>query len=167
MNTDEKRTVVKRLDGIWPPRNPPTVEERHEWVKFLQPLESDVALDAIDIMRESVMFRPSMADFMKYYHEAAAIPRENALQLPAGDDDATGPSLQDIYGSHQDDWIYCWKCDMAISMDDVLDEKVRYDGRRGLCHGRCPKSGSAPAMPVHLRIARQEYWTKHKITATP
>lgn len=163
MNADEIRTMVTRIDGIWPPKKAPTVEERQEWVRFLQPLDAEVVFDAIDIMRESVMFRPTMADLKTHYHQAAAIPKENPLQLTAGEDGTTPTNLLDIYGSHMDDWIYCWKCDMAISMDDVLDEKVRFDPRRGLIHGRCPKNGSAPAAPVHVRLERESYWQKHKI----
>lgn len=166
MTADEISETIKRIDGIWPPRTAPTVDERQEWVKFLQPLEGWAVLAAIDDMRDSVMFRPTMAEMRTFYTQALAVPCENALQLQAGECDVPAPSLLDLYGSHQADWIYCWKCDMAISLEE-LSGMPRFDERRGLFHKKCPKSGAAPAMPVHLRIARQEYWTKHKITATP
>ena len=166
MTPDEIREVVSRIDGIWPPRKPPTIEERQEWVRFLQPLDGPLMIDAIEGMKDALMFRPSMAEAKTHYHIAAAVPQQNALQLPAGGGKEEGPSLEDIYGSHQPDWIYCWRCDMAISLEE-RSGKPFYDEHRGLFHDKCPKTGAAPSMPVHSRIERQEYWTKHKITATP
>jgi hypothetical protein len=163
---DQIREVVARIDGIWPPKKAPTIEERQEWVKFLNPLDGVIVLEAIDLMRDSLMWRPSMADVKKHYHMAAAVPREELPQLPPGPPQEFPVTLLDLYGTHQDDWVYCWRCDMAISLEE-LSGRPFFDERRGLFHARCPKGGSAPAMPVHLRIARQEYWTKHKITATP
>lgn len=166
MNADQIRQVVARIDGIWPPKNAPTLEERQEWVTFLRKLDGEITLESIDLMRDSLIFRPSMADVKKHYHIAAAVPRATLPQLPAGKPGEHTDTMADIYGASEDHWIWCWRCDLAISLEDQSLHSL-WDEQRGLFHVKCPKPGSAPSMPVGLRIARSEYWTKNKITCTP
>jgi hypothetical protein len=162
MKPDELREVMARMDGIWPPRKPLTHEERAEWVRFLKPLDGPVALRAIDALRESVMWRPSMAQFRSGYWEAAAEPDDETLALPAAPGEIK-PELSDIYGHRREEWIYCWRCDQAISIDDQF-ENVIYDERRGMAHHKCPREGSAPHMPTKDTLERQERWRKFKIS---
>ena len=162
MNADQIREVIHRLDGIWPPRTPPTHEERAEWVRFLQPMDGPVAFLAVDELREISKWRPSMADFRTAYYAAAALPGDDFKLLPAGSEKQKTPALEDIYGSRHDQWIYCWRCDMAIAMQDMEDNHI-YDPSRGLRHGSCPASGSAPLMPTAARLEREEHWRKMKI----
>jgi len=176
MNVNEIREIVKRIDGIWPPRKAPMMEERQEWVRFLTPLEFQIAMDGIDLMREELKFRPAMSDFLAFYHHAAVLPDEIPLQLPPAPDaggEVYVDTVDDIYGK-LDDRVYCWKCDQAITLeersgcvDGVEHNYMLHDVQRGLFHRRCPRSGSAPSMPVHLRIERQEWFVKHKISSTP
>jgi hypothetical protein len=166
MDADQIREFVGRIDGIWPPKKAPTMEERQEWVSFLRPLDGEVALECIDLMRDCLMWHPSMADVKRYYHEAAAVPRTCLPQLPAGEPSEYKETLADVYGASQDHWIWCWRCDQAISLEDQSIASL-WDEQRGLFHRHCPKGGSAPSMPVGLRIARSEYWTSHHITSTP
>lgn len=162
MTADEIRAVIHRIDGIWPPRKPPTHEERAEWVRFLKPMDGAVALVAIDGLREDSPWRPSMADFRSAYYQAATLPSDQFAPLPAAPGEDKTPALEDVYGQRRDQWVYCWRCDMALTMDDICDSAV-YDEQRGLRHGRCPKSGTAPLMPVAARLEREDHWRKMKI----
>jgi len=163
MTPEQIREVVKRLDGIWPPRKPPTHEERAEWVRFLHPLDGLVALRAVDALRENSPWRPSMADFKSAYWAEAAEPDDDVLALPAAPGAPKAPSAQDIYGHRSEEWIYCWKCDQAISLDDQY-EGAFWDDRRGVYHHKCPPAGSAPHIPTKELLAREEYYRKAKIT---
>jgi len=161
MSPEQIREVVKRLDGIWPPRKPPTREERAEWVRFLHPLDGPVALRAVDNLRESSPWRPSMADFRSAYWSAAAEPDEETLALPAAPGEPA-PSLDDVYGSCREDWLYCWRCDQAISINDQFDNSV-YDHLRGMAHGKCPPQGSAPHIPKKELLEREEFFRREHI----
>lgn len=162
MNAEQIREVIHRIDGVWPPRTPPTHEERAEWVRFLQPMDGPVALAAVDELRESSKWRPSMADFRTAYYAAAALPGDDFVALPAGDEKQATPALEDVYGTRREQWVYCWRCDMALSLMDMEDNHV-YEERRGLRHSRCPASESAPLMPTQARLEREEHWRKMKI----
>ena len=94
-----------------------------------------------------------MADFRAAYKVAAADPPEDRPALPAGDQQ--GPDLFDLYGSSQNDWVYCYLCDMAISLEERATEP-HYRPGKGLRHKRCPKAGSAPIMPPVQRMERAE-----------
>ena len=160
MTPEEVRQVMSRIDGIWPPRKPASHEERAEWVRFLKPLDGPVALRAVDGVRENALWRPSMAEFRSAYWQAAAEPDEEVLLL-TGDTSAKSPELTDIYGHRRDQWVYCWRCDQAISLAD--QETMLYDEVRGLCHKNCPVAGSAPRIPTKLLLERNEYWRKARI----
>jgi len=162
MNRDEAKSTFGRVDAIWPAKKAPTQAERDEWMSFLKPMDGKLALRALDLMRDSVMWRPTMAEFDTYYRQAAAFSTEGYAELPAGTG-AEATDMLETYGSRQEDWIYCWKCDMAIALEE-LAARPYYSERRGLHHERCPRKGSAPLMPVHLRLERESYWQKHNVT---
>lgn len=162
MTPDQIREVIHRIDGIWPSRTPATHEERAEWVNFLKPMDGPIAMLAVDELRETSKWRPSMADFRVAYYAAAALPSEDTILLPAGDGKQAAPALEDVYGTRRDQWVYCWRCDMAISLSD-MDNNHIYDEQRGLRHGRCPDSGSAPMIPTAARLEREEHWRKMHI----
>jgi hypothetical protein len=161
VTADEIREVISRIDGIWPPRKPPTQDERAEWVRFLQPLEAGAAMRGVDLMRECQKFRPSMADFRDAYYEAAGLPGDDMLALPAAEG-SVQPHLTDTYGHRVEEWVWCHRCDMAISLGDQLGNAV-FDATRGLSHRHCPVKGSAPTMPLQSRLRRQDHWRKHHI----
>lgn len=161
MTADEIRGVISRIDGIWPPRKPPTQDERAEWVRFLKPLDAGAAVRGVDLMRECLKFRPSMADFRDAYYEAAALPGDDMLALPSAEG-SVQPHLTDTYGHRVEEWVWCHRCDMAISLGDRLGNAV-FDTRRGLRHIECPSGGSAPVIPTKQRLEREAYWRKMKI----
>lgn len=164
MTAEEIRAIIQRIDGIWPPRTAPTHDERAEWVRFLQPLDGAATMRAIDEMRESSRFRPSMADLKTAYYEAAALPGEDALLLPSGGVQET-LTQGDVYGAIREDWVYCWRCDMAISLKDQ-EETAVYDSRRGFAHRHCPRPGSAPSIPTRERLERDEYFRRNMLSKT-
>jgi hypothetical protein len=161
VTAEEVREVINRIDGIWPPRKPPTQDERAEWVRFLQPLEAGAAVRGVDLMRECLKFRPSMADFRDAYYEAAALPGDDMLALPPAEG-SVAPHLTDTYGHRVEEWVFCWRCDRALSLDDY-DGHITFDERRGLRHIECPSDGSAPIIPTRQRLEREAYWRKMKI----
>lgn len=161
MTHDQIRSVMRRLDGIWPPRKPATREEREEWARFLEPLDGEVSLRAVYELRESSIWRPSMADFRSAYWQAAAQPSEGALLLNAAEG-AFAVDPVDVYGHKREEWSYCWRCDQAISLVDM--EEMHYDEVRGLYHRECPPAGSGPHIPTKLLLERQEYWRRMKIS---
>lgn len=161
MTADEIRGVISRIDGIWPPRKPPTQDERAEWVRFLKPLDAGAAVRGVDLMRECLKFRPSMADFRDAYYEAAALPGDDMLALPPAEG-SVQPHLTDTYGHRVEEWVWCHRCDMAISLAGRLGNAV-FDTRRGLRHIECPSGGSAPVIPTKQRLEREAYWRKMKI----
>lgn len=148
--------VYARINAIWPTNREVTPEEIDEWLRFLRPLNADLSELAIEELRGTRTFRPSMADFLAAYKIAAAQPEDGRPALPAGDQDPNAPTLLDLYGSNRDEWVYCWKCDMAVTLEE-LSTNPHYRQGRGLHHRRCPKSGSAPIIPQHLRIEREEH----------
>jgi hypothetical protein len=89
------------------------------------------------------------------------MPQEQRPALPSGGAKEDG-SLRDRYGSTQTDWVYCWRCDMAISLDDLQDHSG-YDPARGLFHLRCPRPGSAPLIPMAEALKRNEAFDKRHI----
>ena len=163
MEIEDAKTIMRRIDAVWPPRHPVPTDERQEWKTFLLTLDAEIASRAIDEMRRDQIFRPKMADLQSAYHVCAAIAGDaETLALPSGGRGEEGPSLQDRYGANQNDWVYCWRCNMAISLDD-LEERSRFDNAKGLRHRTCPKNGSSPTMPVRLKLQREEQWRSHRI----
>ena len=146
--------ILGRIDAIWPPRTQPSDAERAEWAGFLQRMDYHVSERAIDVMKTQLAWRPTMADFKSAYNTASAMGDDSLPQLPA----AKGAQSRDYeseYGQHRDDWVYCWKCDMAISLADRCEHPCYREGK-GLHHAHCPRKGSAPAIPVHLKLARAQ-----------
>lgn len=160
MTGDEVRTVMNRIHGLWPRER--DEETDREWVVVLKPLEYRLADAAVDELRDTVMFPPSVAEFRSAYYSALATVPTPALALPPGDEEPT--DFADLYGENAKQWVYCWRCDMALTLEERGSAKFTgYDGTRGFYHRRCPKHGSAPAIPSGERMERDEYFARRKI----
>ena len=163
MNLSEAASVIRRLDAIWPLGADQGVDARNEWLNFLAGLDYDAALEAVAELRAVLKWRPSMAE-LKCSVGEALVARDDALPpLLPGKVDADAPTLADLYGAEQGDWVYCWRCDMAIGLADRADGAVHLTPRLGIAHRFCPKSGSAPHIPEYQRAERADYWTKHHV----
>jgi len=161
MNLSQADFVMLKMDGIWALRGEHTGEELNEWLDFLMTLDHGAAVEACDALRLQLKWRPSMAELRASYREVVAIADEAPKQL-AGEVDADAPTLRDRYGAEQRDWVYCWRCDMAISLEERCDGVVHTE-RLGLAHRICPKHGAAPRIPEHERSEREDFRVKHHI----
>jgi hypothetical protein len=147
--TDQQLTqVLRRLTSVWPRER--EAGELREWKQVLQTLGYATADRAVDELRDSSKWPPSIADFRIAYRAAAALPEERPA-LPG-----VVANLRDAYGYGE--WVYCWRCDRAISLDDQ-DGGSLYDAERGLAHARCPESG--PQMSAAQRLQRSEWQERH------
>lgn len=165
MTLHEAATIVARLDAIWPPKTPPTDAERDEWLRFLRPLDPGISLRGVDELRNQLGWRPSMADFRSAYNAAAAAPEETRPTLPAGPD-ADDTDIYGAYGATQGEWVYCWRCDMAITLDE-LATTAGFDKGRGFCHTRCPQPGAAPLIPRVEKLERDERFSRRRPNSEP
>lgn len=161
MNLHEADSVLRKLDGIWVLRTEHTDTERNEWLDFLLALDHGATLEAVNYLRGQLKWRPSMAELRSAYREAIEDRDEQPIGLP-GKVDPAAPTMADLYGSSQAQWVFCWRCDTAISLADQCDGPV-FAGRLGLRHRRCPKPGTSPHMPEYLRTEREDYWVKHHV----
>jgi len=64
-----------------------------------------------------------------------------------------------VYGSNPDQWVYCCRCDQAISLEERANIAFYRPGR-GLMHGRCPRPGTAPRVPERERAGRVARYAK-------
>jgi len=161
MNLHEADRVLRKMDGIWVLRTAHTNEDRNEWLDFLLGYDFDAMTAAVDALKEQLKWRPSMAELREAYRAETANREAALLELP-GDVDPAAASLADRYGAEQRDWVYCWKCDMAISLKERAGAPVFTEGL-GLSHHRCPKGGSSPLIPQYMRTDRDDYWAKHHV----
>jgi hypothetical protein len=166
MNTSESTYLLKRMASTWPQSGKLDDAAFAEWTEFLADYQPSPGWQALSILRESCTWRPSMADFRSAYYQALAFADDERKQLPAAHHDESDDSLQDRYGASMEHWNYCWRCDMAISLDD-LENRRAYDGTRGLHHRSCPRRGSAPQIPAVEKSKRDKWFTDHKISVGP
>ena len=165
MNLHQADNVMRKLDGIWTLKGDHSKEARNEWLDFLLGYDYDVIREAVDDLKDRLKWRPSMAEIRDAYR-AVTEALEAEVLLLEGDVDPDAPTLADVYGHIRSDWVFCWKCDMAVSLDErsgISNKPAVYHERLGLRHRVCPKSGSAPLIPTYLRNEREEYWTKKHI----
>lgn len=153
MTAEEALALLSRIDAIWPRREARSDAELDEWTAYLAGLDAAIAARAVDAMRAALVFPPSMADLRSAYDEAALLPVTRPA-LPAGRDEA-GCDFAAEYGHDRRSWVYCWRCDMAISLEERATT-ARFRPGYGLEHVQCPRSGSAPVIPVHLRLEREQ-----------
>jgi len=151
MTDHEVARTLLRLSSLWPRER--SADELREWKRVLQPLEFVLADQAMSDLRDTCTWPPPIAEFRRAYREAAARPSER-LALPGAAADLKG-----VYG--HDDWVYCWRCDRAISLGDQLDASG-YDPERGLFHRLCPASG--PEITAAARLARSQWCEKHHVS---
>lgn len=161
MNLHEADTILRKLDGIWIQRTEHTSDERSEWLDFMLVFDHGAMLEAVDSLRGQLKWRPSMAELRSAYREVIENRDEAPLGLP-GKVDADAPTLADLYGHERQGWVYCWRCDMAISLADQCGGPA-FAERLGLRHRTCPKPGTSPHMPEYLRTEREDYWVKHHV----
>lgn len=161
MNLHEADTILRKLGGIWVQRTEPTDAERNEWLDFMLVFDHGAMLESVDYLRGQLKWRPSMAELRSAYREVIENRDEAPLGLP-GKVDADAPTLADLYGAERRGWVYCWRCDMAVSLEDQCGGPVFVE-RLGLRHRTCPKPGASPSMPEYLRTEREDYWTKKHI----
>lgn len=161
MNKDDANNVMKRLTVLWPRER--TADGDVEWFRVLAPLDYKIADGALNEMRDTLMFPPSIADFRSAYYLVLQEPSDS-LALPPGDEVPT--NLRDLYGQNQKEWVYCWRCDMALTLTE-RDSSCGYDLARGMYHHVCPHNGSAPTIPAWERVKRNEYFDKKHIAFGP
>lgn len=161
MRAADAQRIVRRIHALWRVRDDEDVDK--EWLSALKPLDYSIADEAIDELRDTLMFAPSVADFRKAYYAALARCSES-VDVDAGESPDDHMSLRERYGFNQSDWVYCWRCDQALVVDE---DGVGYDGLRGFYHYSCPKKGSAPLIPQKERLWRDEYFRQHNIVIGP
>jgi len=161
MTKTQAADVLRRLVAIWPRER--TADTDREWMMLMRTLDFRTADRALDELRDTLGFTPSVADFRAAYRRAAARP-DDYTALPAGAHSGDDTTLTDTYGSCE--WVYCWRCDMALTLEERATD-APYDPVRGLYHRRCPRGGAAPIIPAGERIARQEYFEKVKVRIGP
>ena len=163
MNLRDADVAVRKMDGIWVLRS--AGESREEWLEFLLPLDAAAALETIRNLRAVSKYRPAMSEFLEEYRIVAA--RRDAATNEIGgrrflngqcDHTAEGRNLE-LYGSEQGAWVYCFKCDMVVSLEERATS-ARYREDHGMCHAKCPPRGSRPSIPNGKRLERDEYWRK-------
>jgi hypothetical protein len=165
VNTNEIGACLTRFTAIWPRKR--AEAELDEWQRVFRPLDSTLTFAAFDELRDALDFPPSIADFRSAYRLAEATNRDERLALPSGNANPDD-TLRDLYGEDQTSWVYCWRCDMAITLEGRATMKgVGYDAGRGLYHRSCPKGGSAPLIPSWEKSPRDEGFRKRHITIGP
>lgn len=165
MNAAESSQVLRRMESTWPRGEKLGDGVYEEWLTFLSEYDCRLAFEALRSLRDVCTWRPSMADFRSAYFQALAVADSQRKQLPAGSHDDTD-SLRDRYGSDQGRWVYCWRCDMAVSLDE-LEGRIGYDMSRGIYHRSCPRHGSAPQIPALERATRDKWFLDHKVQIGP
>lgn len=172
MNTAEALMITRRIIGIWPA---PALdkEAKAEWIDFLIELEYEPVISALVSLRESHRYRPSMADVKGAYlsvcsgmqsdrqQQASYIGLPGQVSTTSTHKKAPYNNL-DWYGHSVKDWVYCWRCNMAIRLEE-RDTTAVYTPKLGLRHAHCPRRGTAPMMPVVELNERQQYWQKQGI----
>jgi hypothetical protein len=166
MDLREADVMLRKLDATWALREPRSDDEKNEWLEFLLQYEFDPMKRAVEDLRVRLRFRPSMAEIRTAYTEAGEGRDDRAL--PPAQEDGRGSDLSALYGENQRAWVYCWRCDMVLSLEERDSLKlVGYDGERGLYHHRCPRKGSAPTIPHAQRTQRDEYFARKRIGSGP
>ena len=64
-----------------------------------------------------------------------------------------------LYGADSSSWVYCCRCDQAISLEERASIAFYRPGR-GLMHGRCPRPGTTPRLPPKERAGRVARYAK-------
>lgn len=154
MTPDQASTVLDRLSATWP-RNNRSAETDKEWLRFLRPLGYELSGQAVDALRDTLGFPPTIADFRSAYRMCEASPSSYAAVSGKVED----PTYFDLYGSEMNDWVYCFKCDMAITLEERATEPYYAPGH-GLHHKSCPRRGTSPIMPTYLRLEREDAMRK-------
>jgi hypothetical protein len=162
MNPAEAQQIVRRMSGIWGPLR--EREQQREWIEFLVDYEQEPAVSAVLALRGIVKWQPTMSEFRAAYLKTLEDrpiggDQVNGRRLLNGKVETNAEANQALYGSAVDSWVYCWQCDMAVTLDERLDS-ARYRHRYGWAHDTCPPHGSRPSIPNDERRLRAEYWQR-------
>ncbi len=112
-------------------------------------IPSDVAQRAIAELITEEMVLPPVALVLRRCRDLRDLQAAQEL----ADNPRAGETLHDLYGSSQAQWVYCFRCDQAISLAE-LGSYPCYAPGRGLQHRVCPRPGTAPVMSAHERLER-------------
>lgn len=159
MTPAEATSVFGRINAIWPTSHEVDKAEVREWVDFLLPFDLTTAKAALAELQKTMRFRPAMADFRSAYLTASLTAAPDRKALPGRAEAGTAERNRELYGRDPDDWVYCWKCDQAITLEE-RSTNPHYREGRGLFHARCPRRGSAPTIPNRERLIRDEHYRK-------
>ena len=157
MHVGEAADLIRKMDAIWPMKDAGNPDSRAEWIDFLVPLDYSIGMELLSDLRETLKWHPAMSEFREAYN---AVLTRGALDLdlyalPAAPDAGSyEDTLTELYGSAQNEWVYCWKCSMAIGLEERATDP-RYRPSKGLHHAKCPKNGMAPSMPVWMKLEQE------------
>jgi hypothetical protein len=157
MTSKEAGHVIGRINAIWPAKNSATTAYYAEWIAFLESYELTHGDRTLDMLRAESSWPPSMADFRKTYLIVSTAPEQPRAALPG--EVAQHITLLDRFGEDQDSWVFCWQCDMALTLEERATDAL-FDRLRGLHHARCPRPGTAPIMPADQRAKRAEWLSR-------
>lgn len=156
MIEDRVNEVLTRIGAVWPSKD--TSDDTYaEWARFVRPFEFKTSQRALDSLASTCKWRPSMAEFREAYNVALSNP---SGQRMLGDGVQQTIDYSDTFGSAQDDWLYCWQCDMAITLEERATDPHYREGK-GMHHKSCPPRGSAPSMPSWLKLKQEEQRRGH------
>lgn len=164
MSPDETLVILRRLAAIWP-RKTCSEDTDAEWSAALRDLGFQIANSAVNLLRDTATFPPSIADLRAAYREAQLRPSGQSALPAAGQDDTAARNCE-LYGSAPERWIFCWRCDQALTLAERC-ETAGFDPARGLYHLRCPRPGSRPTIPLRAKVERDERLQELRIQIGP
>jgi len=151
MIEDRVNEVLTRIGAVWPSKD--TSDDTYaEWARFIRPFEVKTAQRAVDSLASTCKWRPSMAEFREAYNVALGNP---SGQRMLGDGVQQTIDYSDSFGSAQDDWVYCFACWGAITLEERATTPHYTEGH-GMRHANCPRRGTVPTAPSHIRLQYEE-----------
>jgi len=158
MHLGEATDVIRKTDAIWPMGEIQSDDTRAEWISFLLPLDYDTACESLVDMRNDLKWHPAMSEFREAYNVVVTrgASHLDSYAVTGGEEDVDyGETLRELYGSSRNDWVYCYRCDMAVTLEERSGEPT-YAAGHGFRHAKCPKEGLAPMMPAWRKLEREE-----------
>lgn len=168
MDISEAALVIRKMDGRWKPLQ--SEQSQQEWLEFLINYDLFPAKAALDDLRDTSMWRPTMSEFKTAYMSVLARrPVEvfpvHGQKLLNGHVERSDEVNRALYGHSVDAWVYCADCGMVVTLEERATS-ARFGDGYGFKHANCPKTGSRPTIPPGERMRRDEYWEKTGIKPT-